>query len=199
MKSVSAIDVLNKIREALLKRGSTSIRGLGIAFRCIDSVDRNRKADREEFRTGLADMGVSLSKPELDAIIGYLDTDGDGTINFDEFLIGIRGKPNERRQAIIDKAFLKFDKDCNGYIDANDLKGVFNGKLHPKVKSGEKTETQVFMEFLRNFGDKNKDGKIERSEWNDYYAAVSSSVDNDDHFIMLMKQAWKLDQTMIFT
>ena len=62
----------------------------------------------------------------------YLDTDGDGTINFDEFLVGVRvrfqmryfpqGSPNERRQAIIDKAFLKFDKDCNGYIDAADMK-----------------------------------------------------------------------------
>ena len=70
----------------------------------------------------------------------------------------------------MDKAFLKFDKDCNGYIDASDLKypyplihrGVFNGKMHPKVKSGEKTEDQVFMEFLQHFGDKNKDGKIER-------------------------------------
>jgi len=41
-------------------------------------------------------------------------------------------------------------------------RGVFNGKLHPKVKSGEKTEEQVFMEFLQNFGDKNKDGKVSR-------------------------------------
>jgi len=30
-------------------------------------------------------------------------------------------------------------------------------------------------------------------EWNDYYAAVSASVDNDDHFVELMKIAWKLD------
>ena len=67
-----------------------------------------------------------------------------------------------RRQEIIDKAFLKFDKDCNGHIDAADLKGVYNAKLHPKVKSGEKTEDQVFTEFLQNFGDKNKDGIIER-------------------------------------
>ena len=43
------------------------------------------------------------------------------------------------------------------------LRGIFNAKLHPKVKSGEKTEDQVFMEFLQNFGDKNKDGKIERT------------------------------------
>ena len=60
------------------------------------------------------------------------------------------------------------------------------------------------MEFLQNFGDKNKDGKLERvvwnqscdriiQEWNDYYAAVSASIDNDEHFIQLMKAAWKLE------
>ena len=49
-----------------MKRGATTIRGLGIAFRCVDSVDRNRKADREEFKTGLQDMGIALSKPEMD-------------------------------------------------------------------------------------------------------------------------------------
>jgi len=50
----------------LTKRGATTIRGLGIVFRCIDSVDRNRKADKEEFRTGLNDLGVPLSKAEID-------------------------------------------------------------------------------------------------------------------------------------
>ena len=100
---------------------------------------------------------------------------------------------NAKRQAIADKAFLKFDKDGNGYIDASDLKGVYNCSFHPKVISGEMTEDQVFLEFLANFGDKNKDGRIERSEWSDYYSAVSASIDNDDHFVQLMKTAWKLD------
>jgi calcyphosin len=67
---------------------------------------------------------------------------------------------NAKRQAIADKAFLKFDKDGNGYIDASDLKGVYNCSFHPKVISGEMTEDQVFLEFLANFGDKNRDGKI---------------------------------------
>uniref|UniRef100_A0A7S3T2W5 EF-hand domain-containing protein n=1 Tax=Strombidinopsis acuminata TaxID=141414 RepID=A0A7S3T2W5_9SPIT len=99
---------------------------------------------------------------------------------------------NPQRQAITDKAFLKFDADGSGTIEAADLKGVYNADHHPKVISGEMTEDEVFLEFLQNFGDKNQDGKISRQEWNDYYAAVSSSVDNDDHFVQLMKQAWGL-------
>ncbi len=55
------------------------------------------------------------------------------------------------------------------------------------------TEDEVFTIFLQNFGDKNRDGKITKDEWNDYYAAVSSSIDSDDHFCNLMRTAWRLD------
>ena len=34
---------------------------------------------------------------------------------------------------------------------------------------------------------------IKLKEWNDYYAAVSASIDDDGHFVELMKIAWKLD------
>ena len=55
------------------------------------------------------------------------------------------------------------------------------------------TPEEVFVEFLASFGDKNGDGIITKEEWDDYYAAVSSNVDNDEHFCLLMRNAWKLD------
>jgi calcyphosin len=45
---------------------------------------------------------------------------------------------------------------------------------------------------LQSFGDKNGDGTITYNEWNDYYAAVSSSVDRDEYFIDLLKSCWRL-------
>lgn len=134
-----------------------------------------------------------MSQEELNTLFAYFDRDSDGHINFDEFLVGIRGELNQRRQAMVDKAFLKFDKDGNGHIDINDLYGVYDVTMHPKFQSGEKTQDQIFMEFLANFNDRNGDGKINREEWSEYYSAVSSSIDNDDHFVQLMKTAWKLD------
>ena len=55
--------------------------------------------------------------------------------------------------------------------------------MHPKVISGDITEDEAFLEFLANFGDKNNDGTITKEEWNDYYAAVSASIDGDEHFV----------------
>jgi len=156
-------------------------------------MDGNRKLSKEEFYEGLKSFNVTLNKVELDSVVTLLDVNKDGIVDFDEFLVGIRGKPNPKRQAMIDKAFLKFDRDGSGLIAAADLKGVYNCSFHPEVKAGKKTEDQVFLEFLKSFGDKNFDGNITKLEWNDYYAAVSSSIDNDDHFVELMKVAWKLE------
>jgi Ca2+-binding EF-hand superfamily protein len=187
------VQALNKVRERLNARGARTIRGLSRTFRALDSYDGNKKVDREEFAVGLRENGVDLNAQELGALFVYFDKDRDGCINFDEFLVGIRGQLSARRQSMVDKAFLKFDKDGNGYIDANDLQGVYNVKEHPKFKSGEMSEGQIFADFLGNFNDRNHDGKIEKDEWNEYYAAVSASIDNDEHFCMLMKIAWKLE------
>lgn len=190
---VGIVEAISKVRGQLKSRGARTIRGMGRVFRQLDSFDGNNKVDRQEFATGLTECGVSLTKQELDAIFNYFDKNKDGCVDFEEFLTGIRGKPNARRQAMIDKAFLKFDRDGNGVVDVNDIRGVYNASLHPKVRKGEMTEQEVFEEFLSNFNDRNNNGKIERPEFNDYYAAVSSSIDNDDHFVQLMKMCWRLD------
>jgi hypothetical protein len=48
--------------------------------------------------------------------------DIDGCVNFEDFLHGIRGRPNEKRQALIDEAFAKFDFANQGLINVRDLK-----------------------------------------------------------------------------
>ena len=183
---------MDKIRAAFYAKGYSTIRSLGTAFKHFDQGVDDRKLTREELADGLRSFNIELQKSELEAIFTLLDTNKDGSVNFDEFLIGIRGKPNEKRQAVIDQAFIKFDKDKSGFIAPNDLVGVYNCKFHPDVKAKKKTEEQVFKEFLRCFGDVDMDGQISKKEWDDYYAAVSSSIDHDGHFVELMKAAWKL-------
>lgn len=141
----------------------------------------------------MRESGIHLDKEDQSVILYFFDKDKDGMINFTEFLVAIRGNPNARRQAIIDKAFLKFDNEGNGVIDVTEIRQVYNCSKHPKVVSSEMSEEQVFAMFLNNFNDKAGQGKIERCEWNDYYAAVSFSIENDDHFVIMMKTTWGLD------
>lgn len=70
---------------------------------------------------------------------------------------------------------------------------MFFGYKHPKVVSGEITLDQAFDQFLKNFNDRTGAGKIDKYEWDDYYSAVSYSMDNDEHFVLLVRSVWQLD------
>ena len=98
---------------------------------------------------------------------------------------------NERRKECIFQIFSGFDRDGSGAVPASDLKGAYVAHLHPKVQSGELSEDEVFLDFLTNFTDKNRDGKVHWDEWLSYYSNVSARIANDDHFCQLLKPAWR--------
>ena len=52
---------------------------------------------------------------------------------------------NDRRRALVELAYSKFDRDGNGIVNIEDLKGLYNARQHPDVKSGRKTEEEVFF------------------------------------------------------
>lgn len=65
------------------------------------------------------------------------------------------------RKQVISEAFKKLDRTGDGVVTVEDLRGVYNGTKHPKYKSGQWTEEQVFLSFLDSFDSPNdKDGKV---------------------------------------
>ena len=187
---MSVIELLDNMRHQLRSRGAKEFRGLARVFRNMDSFDGNKKIDPEEFFSGLREIGCDVTEEDSDVLMGYFDKDGDGKVSLTEFLVGIRGSLNSKRQAAVDQAFLKFDKTCDGVVDAADLAEAYSVEKHPKYISGEMTKDEIFMEFLQNFNDKNGDGKISKDEFNEYYSAVSADIDRDDYFVLMMQQAW---------
>lgn len=63
----------------------------------MDNGDGNRKIDKQEFYFGLKEQGVDILKREAEALLDFLDTNDDGYVDFNEFLYGIRGKPDMKR------------------------------------------------------------------------------------------------------
>lgn len=83
-------------------------------------------------------------------------------------------------------AFKKIDRDESGVIDMNDIKGVYNARNHPEVKSGKKSEDEILGEFLETFeahhsmnGGGIRDRSVTPDEFIEYYNNVSASIDND--------------------
>ena len=181
---------MDLLRQKIFGMGYDAIRIIGKKLREAPTYNGNNKINKDDFLICLRDSDLFLPKAANEKLVHHYDKDIDGYIYFTEFLTDLRGTPNPQRQEVIDAAFHKFEKDASGMIDIRDLKGVFNASKHPNVMCGEIVQEQAFYEFARNFNE--NAGKIQKCEWNDYYAAVSASVQNDEHFITLLKGTWNM-------
>merc|ERR1719460_989310 len=92
------------------------------------------------------------------------------------------------------------DKDGSGFIDINDIRGVYTADKHPDVQAGKKTEQQILQEFLETFetahnmrNNNAPDHVVTKEEFEEYYNNVSASIDRDDYFETMMNSAWNLD------
>ena len=92
----------------------------------------------------------------------------------------------------MDAAYQIMDADGSGEVTIDDIKMAYRADEAEEVKSGAKTEEEIFAEFMGSFGDKDGDGKITKEEWYDYYAGVSSNMDTDDEFELMMRNAWHI-------
>lgn len=185
----SAVEkVRNKIRE---RGGMNGIRTLGRILRTMDDSG-NRKLDREELKWGMRDYGVDLSERELDTVLKAFDRSGDGQIDFDEFLRGIRGNMNARRRAMVMLAYDVLDRDGSGVVDMKDIASAYDASEHPEVKDGTKTEEEVLTEFMSQWDRLEADGVVSRAEFIDYYKDVSASVDDDEYFELMIRNAWHI-------
>ena len=183
--------VLKKVLGELKRRGANGIRGLGVVFRRMDN-NGDKRFDREEFKQGLRENGHNLTNDEFNRIFQYFDRNEDGVINFDEFMRGIRGDLNAKRRALVLQAYKKLDRDGNGFVDLRDLAQAYDVTEHPKFISGEMTKNQVLEEFMAQWDSKKKDNKVTQEEFENYYADVSASIDRDDYFELMIRNAWHI-------
>lgn len=94
------------------------------AFELFDK-DRDGKITTKELGTVMKNLGQNPSESELIRMIKEIDTDGNGTIDFKEFL-GLmvqRMKDTDSEEELLE-AFKVFDRDGNGFITTHELRHV---------------------------------------------------------------------------
>jgi Ca2+-binding EF-hand superfamily protein len=183
--------LLKRMKMNLKRRGANGIAGLARKFRIVDK-DGSGTLELPEFKLCMKECQLNFSEPETEELFKFFDQDAGGTITYDEFLGGIRGELNMRRAQLTLLAFDILDKKKQGYVDIDDIQDKFNAKLAPDVLAGKKTEKEVLKEFLDTFDQGDKDGKVYPDEFCKYYSNVSASVDLDDYFELMIRNAWHI-------
>ncbi|KAL8026355.1 hypothetical protein ABFX02_14G021200 [Erythranthe guttata] len=121
--------------------GSITIEDLARMMRCLDQIN--------------------LTEKDLRGIINEIDSDGNGTIELDEFLIHMAKKLKEIDEA--KETFKVFDIDQNGYISANEI----------RQKLGHKLTDEEVNQMIRE-ADLDGDGRISFDEFVKNMATASN-------------------------
>lgn len=89
------------------------------------TVDGDGTITTKELGTVMRSLGQNPTETELQDMINEVDADGNGTIDFPEFLTMMARKMHDTdSEEEIKEAFKVFDKDGNGYISAAELRHV---------------------------------------------------------------------------
>lgn len=106
-----------------------------------------------ELGTVMRSLGQNPTEEELQDMINEVDADGNGTIDFEEFLTMMAKKMTlTDSEEEIREAFKVFDKDDNGFISSSELKSVM-------ANLGEKLTDDEIDEMIRE-ADEDGDGQV---------------------------------------
>lgn len=125
-------------------------------FTLMDT-DKDGRITYEELKAGLRKVGSQLAEPEIKLLMDVADVDGNGVLDYGEFVavtIHLQRMENDEH---FRKAFKFFDKDESGYIELSELEAALVDDL------GE-TDTNVLNEIMREV-DTDKDGRISYEEF----------------------------------
>uniref|UniRef100_A0A0E0PPB1 EF-hand domain-containing protein n=2 Tax=Oryza rufipogon TaxID=4529 RepID=A0A0E0PPB1_ORYRU len=112
----------------------------------------------KELGTVMRSLGQNPTEAELQDMINEVDADGNGTIDFPEFLNLMAKKMKDTdSEEELKEAFRVFDKDQNGFISAAELR-------HVMTNLGEKLTDEEVDEMIRE-ADVDGDGQINYEEF----------------------------------
>ncbi|CAI9753895.1 unnamed protein product [Fraxinus pennsylvanica] len=125
-------------------------------FMLMDT-NNDGKVTYEELKAGLRKVGSQLAEPEMKLLMDVADVDGNGVLDYGEFVsvtIHLQRMENDEH---FHRAFMFFDKDGSGYIEIDELREALADE------SGE-TDVGVLNDIMREV-DTKQDGRIDYEEF----------------------------------
>ncbi|KAL1216717.1 Calcium-dependent protein kinase 30 [Cardamine amara subsp. amara] len=119
--------------------------------------DNDGKITYPELRAGLKKVGSQLGEPEIKMLMEVADVNGNGCLDYGEFVAVIIHLQKMENDEHFRQAFMFFDKDGSGYIESDELRKALTDEL------GE-PDNSVLIDIMREV-DTDKDGRINYDEF----------------------------------
>ncbi|PON89159.1 GPCR kinase [Trema orientale] len=153
--------VMNKLKKRALgviaeHLSVEEVAGIKEAFEMMDNGNKG-KVNLEELRIGLQTLGQQIPDPDLQILMEAADVDGDGALNYGEFVavsVHLRRMANDEH---LHKAFAFFDQNGSGYIEIEELRNALNDEVD--------TNSEEVISAIMHDVDTDKDGRISYEEF----------------------------------
>ncbi|XAR67448.1 Non-specific serine/threonine protein kinase [Bertholletia excelsa] len=157
MKQFRAMNKLKKLALKVIAENLSQdeIQGLKVMFTNMDT-DKSGTITYEELKTGLARLGSKLTETEVKQLMEAADVDGDGTIDYIEFITATMHRHKLERDEHLYKAFQYFDQDNSGFITKDELETA----MRDYGMGDEATIKEIISEV-----DTDNDGRINYEEF----------------------------------
>lgn len=204
---IEEIDRLkNILKSTILRSSDTSITKLHTLFCKIDE-DNSNTLSFNEFVNACRVAGIStgvLSDKDLKLLFSNFDLNGDGELQFDEFMTALRGQLNPSRLNAVTQAFQKLDRDGLGRLNLYLLLQSFDASRHYDTVNGIRSPrdvTQEITDFFISRSPKTSNvsdfgGKVvSLQDFINYYSNLSVSIRDDEQFIKSVKLSWGVSES----
>ena len=118
---------------------------------------------RDEIIEGYKKTYGFVDEGEIDNMISSIDLDGNGVIDYNEFLTCTMNKEKILNNDNLEICFKAFDSDNSGKISLDEISAIFNSGDKEKI---DKEELEVFKKMIKD-ADENGDGEISFKEFKD--------------------------------
>ncbi|KAG5253849.1 hypothetical protein OIU77_016963 [Salix suchowensis] len=153
--------VMNKLKKRALRviAEHLSVEEAAGIKEAFDLMDTGKKGsiNLEELRVGLQKLGQLIADADLQILMEAADVDGDGALNYGEFVaisVHIKKMGNDEH---LHKAFAFFDRNQSGYIEIEELRESLNDDID--------TSSEDVINAIMHDVDTDKDGRISYEEF----------------------------------
>ncbi|KAK9692336.1 hypothetical protein RND81_09G257300 [Saponaria officinalis] len=155
--------VMNKLKKKALKviaehLSNEEVAGIKEAFDVMD-VGNTGKINMEQLRVGLHKLGQPIPDADLQILFEAADVDGDGALNYGEFVAVSVHTKKMANDEHLHRAFSFFDKNKTGFIEIDELRDALNDE------SDAVTDTEEVINAIMHDVDTDKDGRISYDEF----------------------------------